>query len=181
MEVGMARMLGKYRMREMGLEHLHRHTDYSCLDGVAQVEEYAELSGKINQQYLCVTDHGMMGVVPRQINACEKAGLKPIFGCLFAGQPIYTAEGVKPIEDLRVGDLLLTHEGRFKPVVAAWSRKYSGPVTTLTLAGSRTTLKLTGNHKVLVRGRDGQTDWVPASEIKGGRVTAGRAIGNYAS
>jgi DNA polymerase-3 subunit alpha len=32
-------------------------------------------------KYLTVTDHGMMGVIPRQIRACEHAGISPVFGC----------------------------------------------------------------------------------------------------
>lgn len=64
-----------------GLEHVHRHTEYSVLDGYAMVEEYAKYSKEANQQFVCVTDHGMMGVVPRQIQACEKHGVHPIFGC----------------------------------------------------------------------------------------------------
>ena len=66
---------------DTGFENMHRHTDNSVLDGYAMVEEYAEYSHKINQQYLCVTDHGMMGCIPRQIQACEKHGIHPIFGC----------------------------------------------------------------------------------------------------
>jgi DNA polymerase-3 subunit alpha len=65
----------------VGLEHLHVHTDFSTLDGYAQVEEYAERCPRNNMKYLCITDHGMMGVIPRQIRACDKAGIKPIFGC----------------------------------------------------------------------------------------------------
>lgn len=64
-----------------GLEHLHRHTHYSVLDGFATCEEYAEYSSKVNQKYLCVTDHGMMAAVPRQIQVCDEYDLHPIFGC----------------------------------------------------------------------------------------------------
>lgn len=64
-----------------GYEHLHLHTDYSLLDGYGRVEEYAKRATEIDQQYLCVTDHGMMGVVPRQIAACDKNKINPIFGC----------------------------------------------------------------------------------------------------
>jgi DNA polymerase-3 subunit alpha len=31
-------------------------------------------------KYLTVTDHGMMGVIPRQIRACDIVGIQPIFG-----------------------------------------------------------------------------------------------------
>jgi DNA polymerase-3 subunit alpha len=64
-----------------GFEHLHRHSDFSLLDGFATVGEYAERQKEINQKYLCITDHGVMGAVPQQIAECEKHGLFPLFGC----------------------------------------------------------------------------------------------------
>jgi DNA polymerase-3 subunit alpha len=54
-----------------GYEHLHRHSDFSLLDGYAKVWEYAERSRHIDQHYLCITDHGMMASVPSQIRCCE--------------------------------------------------------------------------------------------------------------
>jgi DNA polymerase-3 subunit alpha len=68
------------KMIVCGYENLHVHSDFSTLDGYGQVEEYADRCTKINMNYLCVTDHGMMGVIPRQIRACDKMGLKAIFG-----------------------------------------------------------------------------------------------------
>ena len=72
----------------VGYEHLHLHTDFSLLDGFGQVEEYAE-RWKNHGRYLCISDHGMLGAVPRQISACEavcselkdKNALSPIFAC----------------------------------------------------------------------------------------------------
>jgi DNA polymerase-3 subunit alpha len=65
----------------MGFEHLHRHSDSSLLDGFAMVEEYASYSKEVNQKYLCITDHGVMGAVPKQISESEGHNLYPIFGC----------------------------------------------------------------------------------------------------
>ena len=45
------------------------------------VEEYALRAREINQRFLCVTDHGAMGSIPRQIRACEENKINPIFGC----------------------------------------------------------------------------------------------------
>lgn len=64
-----------------GIEHLHRHSCFSLLDGYAHPEEYAEYSSKVNQKFLCITDHGMMACIPRQIKACEDHNIFPIFGC----------------------------------------------------------------------------------------------------
>ena len=64
-----------------GLEHLHRHSDFSLLDGFAMVHEYAERMKQINQKFLCITDHGVMGAVPQQVRESEKHNLFPLFGC----------------------------------------------------------------------------------------------------
>lgn len=75
-------------LKLVGYEHLHRHTDFSTLDGYATVEEYAAHSVTVNQKFLCISDHGMMGAIPRQIKACDKISdkhgkdaLSPIFAC----------------------------------------------------------------------------------------------------
>lgn len=65
----------------MGFEHVHRHSDFSLLDGYARVHEYAEYSKEANQKFLVITDHGTMGAIPQQISESEKHGLTPIFGC----------------------------------------------------------------------------------------------------
>lgn len=74
-------------MRTVGFEHLHLHSEYSLLDGFGKVEEYAE-HWHSHGQFLCVSDHGMLGAVPNQIKACDsinekhgKGKLSPIFGC----------------------------------------------------------------------------------------------------
>jgi len=61
--------------RTIGFEHLHLHTDYSLLDGMGLTEEYAE-HWHNHGQYLCVSDHGMLAAVPRQIKACESINEK---------------------------------------------------------------------------------------------------------
>ena len=63
-----------------GFEHVHRHSDFSLLDGFAKVHEYAERQKETNQIFLCITDHGVMGAVPQQVAECEKHNLYPMFG-----------------------------------------------------------------------------------------------------
>lgn len=70
----------------VGFEHLHRHTSYSLLDGLADVSEYAERSLEVNQKYLCITDHGSLAAVPEQIRACQEYNLTPVFGIEFYKQ-----------------------------------------------------------------------------------------------
>lgn len=81
-------------LKEVGFEHLHVHTDFSCLDGFAKVEEYAERAPKINQKFLCITDHGMMGAIPRQIRACEENNITGLFGCELYLQSLHPPKDV---------------------------------------------------------------------------------------
>jgi len=52
------------------------HTDFSLLDGYGMVEEYATKWKTYGNNFLCVSDHGMMAAIPRQIKACEPSGKK---------------------------------------------------------------------------------------------------------
>lgn len=69
------------------------------------VEEYAKRATQINQHFLTVSDHGMLGVVPRQIKACEKASekikdnLSPIFACELYVNPMQPEAG--SLEDMQ--------------------------------------------------------------------------------
>jgi DNA polymerase-3 subunit alpha len=74
-------------MRCVGFEHLHNHSHFSLLDGFQTPDEAAE-HWHHHGQYLCFTDHGMMGAVPSQIKACDaindkhgKGKLNAVIGC----------------------------------------------------------------------------------------------------
>jgi len=82
----------------MGLEQVHLHTHFSTLDGYGHPEEYAKRATEINQRFLCITDHGVMGAIPRQIQTCEKHGIFPIFGCEMYVNSMQPE--VKPGEDM---------------------------------------------------------------------------------
>ena len=95
--------------------HLHVHTEYSMLDGAARVDDLFAEAARMGMPALAMTDHGQLfGAVDFYL-AGQKHGVKPILGCLLAGQEILTADGVKNVEDVRVGDIVLTHKGRFRP------------------------------------------------------------------
>ena len=69
-------------MKTVGFEHLHCHSEYSVLDGLASIEELISRWSPYGD-YLCVTDHGLMGAIPSLITKTEQAEkkLQPIFGC----------------------------------------------------------------------------------------------------
>lgn len=75
-------------MNIVGFEHLHLHSDFSVLDGYGTAQEYAKRAKEINQSFLCISDHGSLGAVPRQIQACEEFGREPIFACELYCSPL---------------------------------------------------------------------------------------------
>ncbi|HET6965347.1 MAG TPA: DNA polymerase III subunit alpha [Acidimicrobiales bacterium] len=90
--------------------------------------------------------------------------------CLMPGQEIVTPDGVKNIEDIQVGDLVLSHEGRFRPVTQTMTRQHHGEIVGVRLGArySRVTW-MTGEHPVLIRDQSGQRSWVEARDIVAGR------------
>jgi intein/homing endonuclease len=115
-------------------------SDFSLLDGYGQVEEYADRAVQINMRHLAVTDHGMMGAVPRQIRACEIVGIQPVFGMeAYLNDkhiPKSEMEDLSPEERVEVGRnyhllmLAYTKEG-YKNLVQmssqAWLQFYKKP------------------------------------------------------
>jgi DNA polymerase-3 subunit alpha len=61
--------------------HLHNHTVYSVLDGVATPEQYADECAKRGYVAMSATEHGHMASVPDMHFAFRKQGLKYIPGC----------------------------------------------------------------------------------------------------
>jgi len=63
------------------LVHLHRHGEFSLLDGVGTAEHYAARAAELGQSALALTDHGSLAGVLYHVNACEEHEIKPIVGC----------------------------------------------------------------------------------------------------
>jgi len=61
--------------------HLHNHTLFSVLDGVASPEQYAEQCYKRGYPAMSATEHGHMASVPDMYLAFQKYGVKYIPGC----------------------------------------------------------------------------------------------------
>lgn len=89
-----------------GFEHLHNHTCVgSLLDGISLPEECAERVKEIGQKFLCISDHGMLSSVPRQIKSSEKNGLSPIFAIEIYLNPMQPAVKNKEEYTAFVSDL----------------------------------------------------------------------------
>ena len=102
-------------------------------------------------------------------NIAEADGIIPVHvNCLtYFGTPVYTADGWKGIGKIGIGELVLTHKGRFRRVVQVHRTPRQRPeVVTLSLgvrSMKRKKLQLTADHPVLVNGQ-----WRRAREVEAG-------------
>ncbi len=63
--------------------HLHVHTEFSLLDGIARIAKLVEMTKERGYSACAITDHGNMFGTLQFFEACVKAGIKPILGCEF--------------------------------------------------------------------------------------------------
>lgn len=63
--------------------HLHCHTQYSILDGAANIKEMVTKAAADNMPAVAITDHGNMFGVFEFIKECNAQKVKPIVGCEF--------------------------------------------------------------------------------------------------
>ncbi|MCR5079349.1 MAG: PolC-type DNA polymerase III [Bacilli bacterium] len=59
---------------------LHLHTKMSTMDGVCDMADYVKVAKNMGMTAIAVTDHGSLQSLPDCQTACDKAGLKPIYG-----------------------------------------------------------------------------------------------------
>ena len=85
--------------------------------------------------------------------------------CLVPNTLIDTVSGSKPIQDIRVGDLVKTHKGTYEKVTDAMSKDYSRQTVNIKTKDGH--LECTDDHPVLVL-RKGYCHWIPAKDIQVG-------------
>jgi phage FluMu gp28-like protein/intein/homing endonuclease len=71
------------------------------------------------------------------------------FECVLPGSLVLTERGPTPIEDVAVGEKVLTHRGRYRSVVATRRTPFRGALKEIRTYHSSEPLYVTGNHPVL--------------------------------
>ena len=61
--------------------HLHNHTEFSLLDGLAKIKLLAKRTKELGMKAIAMTDHGNMYGAIYFYKACLEEGIKPIIGC----------------------------------------------------------------------------------------------------
>ena len=109
--------------------HLHVHTQYSILDGAANIHSLVEKAKTLGMKALAITDHGNMFGVKEFHNVSTEKGIKPIIGCeVYVARRSISEVNVK--ED-RSGDHLILlaknlngYKNLIKLVSIAWTKGF---------------------------------------------------------
>ncbi|HEY4497410.1 MAG TPA: DNA polymerase III subunit alpha [Candidatus Paceibacterota bacterium] len=91
----------------MSFVHLHTHSHYSLLDGLAKIPELVKRAKEFKMPALALTDHGNLYGAIEFYRACQKASIKPIIGveAYIASRSLY--EKSPGIDDKRYHLILL--------------------------------------------------------------------------
>ena len=74
--------------------HLHVHTEYSLLDGIARIDQLTKRVKQLGMPAVAITDHGNMYGAVKFYDACRKNDIKAIFGCEFyVANDLYVKNG----------------------------------------------------------------------------------------
>ena len=65
----------------MKFTHLHVHSHYSLLDGLAKINDLVAKVKDLGMDSVALTDHGVMYGVVEFYKLATKNGLKPLIGC----------------------------------------------------------------------------------------------------
>ncbi len=107
----------------------------------------------------------------------EGAQVHYVEGCFLAGAQVRTRSGEKPIEQVEVGDEVMTHLGRWRKVYHTQRRPYHDKVYAIRFYGdSGRKLRVTAEHPLLVvrrerqsmRNKEFQLAWVRADSVTEG-------------
>ncbi len=139
---------------------------------------YVPKGVKVNmplQAYFRINSQNMGQFERTLIIVDEGAEVHYIEGCFTAGAPIITANGIKKIEDIRVGDFVRTHKSKFKKVYHVQVRPHTGKLFTIQCFGDSTKkIEVTGEHPFLVVKRQKseykntkwKPDWIKAEGLE---------------
>lgn len=92
----------------MQFSHLHCHTQFSLLDGAADIKKLFKKAKADNMPAVAITDHGNMFGVFEFVAEGNKQGIKPIVGCEFYVVADHSRKQfTKELKDMRFHQLLL--------------------------------------------------------------------------
>jgi DNA polymerase-3 subunit alpha len=96
-----------------GFVHLHNHSHYSLLDGLAKPDQLINRAKELGMKSIALTDHGVMYGIVEFYQKAKKAGMHPILGVEAYLAPRKLTDKVPKVDSSYFHQLLLaeTYEG----------------------------------------------------------------------
>ncbi len=155
--------------------------------GVAACEVTDTLKDQWADNFRWLLDDWKFVPAGRILTAAGTSQALTYYNCMPPDQEILTADGYKPLADVAVGELVVTHRNRLRPVRHKFERETREALYIIRPKKlGYDDLRVTGDHKVLIiraewvnkhRSRDGLRlaevpAWIPAKELKPGDYVA---------
>ena len=169
------------------LEHYPEQLWARVARGIAEVETTPEKQAFWEKRFYEVLSDFQFVPGGRILAGAGSGHQVTFYNCMPPDQEVLTADGYRPISEIKLGDLVVTHRNRLRPVLHKFERETA---ETLYIIRPKKIgyddLRVTGDHKVYVvrsewvnkhKSRDGlrlehEPDWIPAKEIKPGDYVA---------
>ena len=94
-------------MNSTDFVHLHTHSHYSLLDGLAKIDDLIDRCAELGMESLALTDHGTMYGVVEFYQKAKKKGIKPIIGVEVYIAPNGMRGRIPRVDDKRYHFILL--------------------------------------------------------------------------
>lgn len=127
------------------------------------------------QAYFRINSEKMGQFERTLIIADEGSKIHYIEGCFTKGTNVATGDGIKPIEEIKEGDYVITHNARARKVYFAQKRPYTGRLYKIKYFGDSTQkIEATEEHPFLASKRqrveyknvEWKTEWTAAKDLK---------------
>ena len=122
----------------------------------SEIDKYA------NKAYEILYGHSTVGDITK-VDAKDVSDHDLLVGgfpCFPAGERVITKTGFKNIEDIKAGDYVLTHKGRYREVVMPMDKLYNGDLYEITMKYYRLPIKVTSEHPFFTK-----RGWVNAKDL----------------
>jgi ribonucleoside-diphosphate reductase alpha chain len=155
--------------------------------GIASIEKTPELRAEWESKFRSILDGFKFVPAGRILTAAGSDQKLTYYNCMPPGQEILTADGYKPIAEVKIGERVVTHRNRLRSVISRFERDTDEMLYVIKPKKlGFDALRVTGDHKILIirsewvnkhRSRDGlrlqqEPGWIPAKEIKVGDYVA---------
>jgi len=172
--------IGKYKLNRYHLEALKRMYDrfnrnkqikvtFSKFLDMIKKHDFDEYESNIDEFYNLMTHKLFMPNTPAIANFGNPLGMGS--ACFHPNQPIITKDGPKEIKDIKAGDVVLTHKGRFRRVEKVFIRFAESLLQVNCGNLPKPTMLVTEEHPVLSF-KNNILQWTPISKLRKGDSVA---------